>query len=67
MGWASGSYLAQELWLSIRKHIAPGKRAVVAAEIYDAFTNADADDWDQDSKLLKDSGINLYGENDDNG
>ncbi|MCC2629472.1 MAG: hypothetical protein K0S14_3122 [Thermomicrobiales bacterium] len=55
MGWASGSYLAQELWDDIRKHIPKAKRAKVAEEIITAFENNDADDWDEGSQLWSDS------------
>lgn len=56
MGWASGSYLAQDLYDEIRKHIPAPKRKVVASKIIDAFEHEDADDWDYGSKLFKDAG-----------
>jgi len=54
MGWASGSYLAEDLYLSIRRFISEDNRKEVATIIYEKFCNDDADDWDKDSILLKD-------------
>ncbi len=54
MGWASGSYLAEDLYLSIRKYIPEENRKKVATIVYKKFSDDDADDWDKDSVLLKD-------------
>jgi hypothetical protein len=56
MGWASGSYIAQDLWNKIKDNIIPEKRKDTAEEIYQAFCNEDADDWDYKSQLLIDAG-----------
>lgn len=56
MGWASGSYLAQDLYATIRKHIPKDKREKVANAFIDAFEQHDADDWEQGDKLWEDSG-----------
>ena len=55
MGWAGGSYLAQDMYDKIREHIPEDKRETVAKIIYDDFCDEDADDWDVDSQLLKDA------------
>jgi hypothetical protein len=52
MGGASGSGLAEELWEKIKPLVTPKNREKVAFEIYEAFSNADADDWDPDSDLI---------------
>lgn len=55
MGWASGSYLAQDLYDDIRRYIPRSQRHHVAEKILAAFENHDADDWEQGSKLWKDA------------
>ncbi len=57
MGWASGSYLAQDVWSVVREHIPPKSRGDLARRIYEMFCREDADDWSPDSDLLKDAGI----------
>ncbi len=57
MGWASGSYLAQDLWTEIRNDIKLEKRERVARKIISSFCNRDADDWDLDHLLFKDAGV----------
>lgn len=45
MGWASGSYLAEDIWYSIEEYIPKKKRQEVAKIIVDKFQSEDADDW----------------------
>ena len=58
MGWASGSGLACEVYGLVRNYIPEKKRKQVATKIFDLFTDMDADDWNGDSTLEKDAGIN---------
>ena len=46
MGWASGSYLAEEIWKEIKDILPNDKKEQLAVKIYDAFCDADADDWE---------------------
>lgn len=55
MGWASGSYLAQDLYDEIRKLIPHKNRQKVAEKIIDAFERHDADDWEHGCQLWRDS------------
>lgn len=57
MGWASGSYLAQDVWNLVRPHIPQEKRKQLAAKIYDMFCDEDADDWDLSSPLCVDAEV----------
>jgi hypothetical protein len=54
MGWASGSYLANDVWIKIRPFIAEVNRKKVAKAIYDKFCDSDADDWSDVDQLLVD-------------
>jgi hypothetical protein len=58
MGWASGSYLAEEIWDEFRESIVPEDRQRLAMWLYKRFCNEDADDWDN-GLLVKDGEINL--------
>ena len=62
MGWARGSYLAQDIYADIRTHIQESDRQTVAHTIYVSFCNEDADDWDSESDLLKDAKISFEDE-----
>jgi hypothetical protein len=59
MGWCSGSYIAQDLYKYIKKYIPKEHQKKVAIQIFNMFSDADADDWNKDSDLLKDSEIKL--------
>jgi hypothetical protein len=49
MGWASGSYLAEDIWQSVKNHLPEEKKKEIAQKIYNIFCDQDADDWcDQD-------------------
>lgn len=54
MGWASGSYLAEEVWETLKKaKVLPAqkqRRQNLARKLVDLFENQDADDWDTDQK-----------------
>lgn len=56
MGWARGSYLAEEMWESIGKSVKPEAREKVARTIISLFSDNDADDWNYGHKLFKDAG-----------
>ena len=45
MGWVSGSYLAEEIWKEIKDILPNDKKEQLAVKIYNAFCDADADDW----------------------
>jgi hypothetical protein len=62
MGWASGSYLAQDIYDNIRDLIPEENRMKVADTIYSQFSDEDADDWDSESDLLKDAKISFEDE-----
>lgn len=58
MGWASGSYLACEVWEMFRKHIKNKEvRKELALKLYNLFREHDADDFSYDDRLLIDAGI----------
>lgn len=57
MGWASGSYLAQELWEEVRELIPLDKRREVAMKFFTMFSNEDADDWSFACNLFTDAGF----------
>lgn len=46
MGWASGSYLAETIWDEIKDILPDAKKDELAVKIYNAFCEADADDWE---------------------
>lgn len=58
MGWAAGSELGQDLYLTVRGYIPEEKRKDVAIAFYDAVCNLDADDWDGLSQLEIDAEVN---------
>lgn len=43
MGWGSGSYLARQVWDSVKEHIPKKYKAKVAREIIRSFENEDCD------------------------
>lgn len=45
MGFASGSYAAQDIWKAVKKYVPPKHQQKVAKIIVDEFENLDADDW----------------------
>ena len=55
MGWASGSYFADDVWHVVKPHIEPSKRREVARELIRVFCSQDADDW-YDQQILVDAG-----------
>lgn len=61
MGWASGSYFAEDLYRDIRNLIPKENRRCVANSIIAAFEQHDADDWSWGSELGKDAGRKLCG------
>ena len=52
MGWASGSYLAEEIWQEICPNVPAEKWHELAKSIYDKFCDQDADDWDYECGRL---------------
>lgn len=57
MGWCSGSNLADEIYNKIRKYIPKDKRKEIATMIYNMFCDQDADCWESDMKIIKDSEV----------
>lgn len=57
MGWASGSYLAQELWDATRKYVPVKDHKKLAKKFFELFNQHDADDWDFESHLCKDADL----------
>lgn len=43
MGWASGSELAEQLWLKVRKYLEPSERKAIARHFIESFENFDCD------------------------
>ncbi len=64
MGWAHGSYFADEVWNVVKPHIDPSKQRVTARELIQMFCGQDADDW-YDQQLLVDAGYPLDGDDKD--
>ena len=62
MGWSRGSGLGIDIWEEVRPYIPEAKRQEVARFIYDAVCDLDADDWDGESQLEIDAGINYEDE-----
>lgn len=56
MGWATGSYIAEEVWGIVREFIPIRKRKVVARDIIEVFENEDADDFSDDMLICEDAG-----------
>ena len=54
MGWASGSYLAEDIYVIIRNFIPEEVRKEVATKVYERFCEEHADDWDHDTILMQD-------------
>lgn len=55
MGWASGSYFADEVWAVVKPHVNPSDQRRVARELIQVFCGQDADDW-CDQQILEDAG-----------
>ena len=53
MGWASGSYMAMELWDELSEMIKEEDKEAAAKLIFDAFEDHDADDWDGEHELVQ--------------
>ena len=45
MGFASGSYAADDIWQAIKKYVARKNHQKVAESIVREFENMDSDDW----------------------
>ena len=46
MGWASGSRIAEEIWVKLRPFISPCNYMEVSKAIVIQFCENDADDWE---------------------
>lgn len=46
MGWSNGSYIAEDVWKTVKPFIPEDKKQEIAKKIYDKFCEYDADDWD---------------------
>ena len=54
LGWSGGSYLAEDVWNLIRQFVPAEVRKKTAKKIYDLFVDQDADDWDDDMRIIID-------------
>lgn len=55
MGWASGSELAESVWLLIREYVPEEKRPRVAKQLIEAFRDHDWDTVDEAETLAADA------------
>lgn len=55
MGWASGSELAENVWLLVREYVPEGKRPRVAKQLIEAFRDHDWDTVDEAETLAADA------------
>ena len=55
MGWASGSELAEQVWLQVRQYVPTKDRHVVARSIIAKFEDNDADTMEEAETLWNDS------------
>lgn len=55
MGWASGSSLAESLWMAVREHILPADRRTVGKIFYEQFVSMDCDTIDEAEQLMDDT------------
>jgi hypothetical protein len=55
MGWASGSYLCDDVWTLVKRYIPEDKRKRLAGKLIDIFDDHDADDW-EGTKVWAESG-----------
>jgi hypothetical protein len=62
MGWASGSYLAEDIWNLVRKYIPDKDRVQVARKFVDLFKSFDCDTLQECDQLMKDVNILYWGE-----
>jgi hypothetical protein len=60
MGWSSGSMLANDLWLALRKYIAPDKREMIARRVVDLFETYDCDTLSEAEVLMRDAQLPRY-------
>ncbi len=51
MGWCSGSYLADDVWKIVKKHIPKSEQQKVAKKIVELFNEHDADCWGPDIEI----------------
>ena len=57
MGWCSGSELAEEVWVLVKKYIDPKDYKHVSHCMLSLFENHDADAFDNEMEIIKDSGL----------
>jgi hypothetical protein len=62
MGWASGSYLAEDIWNLVREYIPDKDRVQVARRFVELFQSFDCDTLQECDQLMKDVNILYYGE-----
>ena len=55
MGWASGSSLAEKVWVVVRPFVPTEDRREVARHIIDCFEDEDCDTMDEATTLWKDA------------
>jgi len=54
MGWCSGSMIANKIYNKIRKYLPKEVRLQVAYEMYEIFSENDADCWSDDMPIYQD-------------
>jgi hypothetical protein len=62
MGWASGSYLAEDIWNLVRNYIPTTDRVQVARKFVGLFKSFDCDTLQECDQLMKDVNILYWGE-----
>ena len=45
MGWAGGSYMAEDLWIQLRRLVHKEAYPKLSKILYETFANSDADDF----------------------
>ena len=53
MGWCSGSYLGEKIFVMASKHMSKAEKKELANMIYEEFSNMDADCWDDSMEIMK--------------
>lgn len=59
MGWASGSEIADDIWLLVRKYIPKKDRKKVAKKVIDIFESKDCDTMEECEILCKDADVHI--------
>lgn len=52
MGWSTGSYIAEQIWDTIKDTLPEDKKDSIAIKIFNVFEEYDADDWSNEEDGL---------------